>query len=134
MCRPSCCKPRSQAPGVVAVALIIGAGLAADKIRPEAQRIMHDVINVLRIIGLTITATIAVTIVAWAAARLVRWWLGRQKTRDGRMQPAAHQPMSAHTEHSCPACGGNREVLRANSGGNFEARPCPECQPARLAG
>jgi hypothetical protein len=134
MCRPSCCKPRSQAPGVAAVALIIGAGLAAGKLRPEAQRIMHDVIDVLRIIGLTITVIAAVTIVAWAAARLVRCWLDCRKAQGGRVHPVANQPMSVRTEQSCPACGGNREVLRANSGGNFEARPCPECQPARLAG
>jgi hypothetical protein len=134
MCRPSRCKPRSQAPGVVAAALIIGASLAAGKIRLEARRIMHDMIEVLRIIGLAITVIAAVTIAAWAVARLVRWWLDGRKTPGGRVHQVAHRPRSARAEQSCPACGGNGEVLRANSDGNFEARPCPECQPARLAG
>jgi hypothetical protein len=134
MCRPSCCKPRSQASGVAAAALIIGAGIAVGKIRPEVHKIMHDVIDVLRTIGLTMAAIVAVTIVAWAAAQLVRWWLDCRKMRGGRVHPVASQLRSARNEQSCPACGGNGEVLRANSAGNFELRACPECQPARLAG
>ena len=53
MCRPSCCKPRSQAPGVAAVALIIGAGIiAVHKISHVLAQIAHEVINVLLLIAL----------------------------------------------------------------------------------
>ena len=48
MCRPSCCKPRSQAPGVAAIALIIGAGIVAGKIGPHVARIVHVAAEVLR--------------------------------------------------------------------------------------
>ena len=53
MGRPSCCKPRSQAPGVAAVALIIGAGLAADKIGPHVPGSRMSSIDVLRTVAVT---------------------------------------------------------------------------------
>jgi hypothetical protein len=135
MCRPSCCdKPRSQAPGVAAVALIIGAGLAADKIGPHMARIVHDVADVLRIIALTTGILVAVAIAAWITTRLVRWRLTHRSqlrqvtdTEKLRLRPV-------RDERSCLACGGNGEVLRSDGAGRFELRACPECQPARLAG
>jgi hypothetical protein len=134
MCRPSCCKPRSQAPGIAAAALIIGAGLTATKIRPEAHKIMHDVIDVLHTMAVTTAVIVAVTIAAWVSAQLVRWWLGHRHTQYSQLHSVASQSSSAGNERSCLACGGNGEVLRANSAGRFEPRACPECQPARLAG
>ena len=54
MCRPSCCdKPRGQGAGIAAVALIIGAALVAAKIGPIVARIVHIVLEVLRIAALT---------------------------------------------------------------------------------
>jgi len=134
MCRPSCCKPRNQAPGVAAAALIIAAGIAAAKIRPEADKIMHDVLEVLRTIAVATMVIVAVTIAAWATGQLVCWWLGRRQTQNSRMHPVASQIRTAQNEASCLACGGNGEVLRAKGNGRFEPRACPECQPARLAG
>jgi hypothetical protein len=76
MGRPSCCdKPPSQAPGIAAVALIIGAGLAADKIGPHMASIAHDAADVLRIIALTTGILVAVAIAAWITTRPVRWRL-----------------------------------------------------------
>jgi hypothetical protein len=115
MCRPSCCKPRSQAPGVAAVALIIGAGILAAKIRPEAHKIMHDVIDVLRTMAVTTAVIVAITIAAWVTTQLVRWWLGHRQTQYGREYSVASQRSSAGNERSCLACGGNGEVLRAKS-------------------
>jgi hypothetical protein len=136
MCRRrSCCQhSRSQAPGVAAVAVIIGAGLAADKIGPHMARIAHDVLDVLRTIALITAVTVAASIAAWATARLVRWWLVRRNAQHRPAHLVASQGRSVQDERSCLACGGNGEVLRANSFGSFEPRACPECQPARLAG
>ena len=80
MCRPSSCKPRSQAPGVAAVALIIGAGLAADKVGSHVARIAHVVIDVLRTVAVKTLTIVAVAIAAWATGVVVRWWLRQQKT------------------------------------------------------
>jgi hypothetical protein len=135
MCRrPSCCKPRSQVPGAAAVALIIGAGIVASKIRPEAHKIMHDVIDVLRTMAVTTAVIVAVTIVAWVTTQLVCWWLGHRQTQYGRGYSVDSQRSSAGNERSCLACGGKGEVLRANRAGRYEPRACPECQPIRLAG
>jgi hypothetical protein len=161
MSRPSCCKPRSQVPGVAAVALIIGAGVAASKIRPEAHRIEHDAAQVLRIAAVTTGAIAAVAITAWILIVLVRWRLRCRQTEGqvnakvarARADIAANlagvlddetglariyamhgqQTPASPSPPCCVACGGAGEVLRSDGTGRFEARACPECQPARLA-
>jgi hypothetical protein len=134
MGRPSCCKPRSQTPGVAAVALIIGAGLAADKIGPHVARIAHNVIDVLRTVAVTTLTIVAIVIATWATGVVIRCWLARQKTRDDRKHQVVSQLRPTRNERPCLACGGHGEVLRSDGAGNFEPRACPECQPARLAG
>ena len=82
MCRPSCCKPRSQAPGVAAVALIIGAGIiAVHKISHVLAQIAHEVINVLLLIALGTGAAAAVAVTIWVMTWLTFWWLRRQKAQ-----------------------------------------------------
>src|SRR5437763_6764746 len=73
MRRPSCCKPRSQAPGIAAVVLIIGAGILAGKGRHVADRLLHDVVEVLRIAAVTAGAIAAAAITVWILILLVRW-------------------------------------------------------------
>jgi hypothetical protein len=160
MGRPSCCKPRSQAPGIAAVALIIGAGVAASKIRPEAHRIEHDAAEVLRIAAVTTGAIAAAAITAWILILLARWRL-RRRQAEGQVyarvararadiaalarvlddEQGLAQIYATHGQQapartgspSCVACGGAGEVLRSDGTGRFEARACPECRPARLA-
>ena len=134
MCRPSCCKPRSQAPGVAAVALIIVAGIAVHKISHVLAQIAHEVINVLLLIALIAGAVAAVILAAWIMSWLVCWWLRRQKPHQGQAHSIIGQLRLARRERVCLACGGSGQVLRANGTDRFEPRPCPECQPARLAG
>jgi hypothetical protein len=138
MCRPSCCKPRSQAPGIAAVALIIGAGIAATKIRPEAHRILYVAVDVLRTSAVIIAVTAAVAMVAWVLTQAVRWWLRHRNACPAPGVPAAvtaWSPASPVTgQRPCLACGGHGEVLRCDGAGQFEPRACPECKPARLAG
>jgi hypothetical protein len=134
MCRPSCCKPRSQAPGVAAVALVIGAGIAVHKIGHEVAQIAHEVINVLLLIALGTGAAAAVAVTVWVMTWLTFWWLRRQKAQQRQAGSILGQFRSLRSEQACLACGGSGEVLRANGADHFEPRPCPECQPARLAG
>jgi hypothetical protein len=161
MCKPNCCKPRSQAPGIAAVALIIGAGILAGKGRQIADRVLHEVAEVLRIAAITTGAIAAAAITTLILILLVRWWL-RCRQAEGQVTAKvarAHADIAAslarvlddetglaqiyatHVQQaparpgspSCVACGGTGEVLRSDDTGRFEARACPECQPARLA-
>ena len=137
MCRPSCCKPRSQAPGVAAVAVVIGAGIiAVHKIGHVLAQIAHDTINALLLIELTIGGIAAAAITIWAITALVRWRLRHRTAQPGQIRPAAARQAASATERAqpCLACGGNAEVLRADDAGRLTPRACPECQPARLAG
>jgi hypothetical protein len=161
MGRPPCCKPRSQAPGLAAVALIIGAGILAGKGRHIVDRALHDVVEVLRIAALTTSAIAAAAITAWILTLLARWRLRRRqaegqvsaKVARARADIAASlarvlddetglaQIYATHGQQapartgspSCVACGGAGEVLRSDGTGSFELRACPECRPARLA-
>jgi hypothetical protein len=161
MRRPPCCKPRSQAPGIAAVALIIGAGILAGKGRLIADRVLHDVIEVLRIAAVTTGAIAAAGIMTWIVILLVRWRLRRRqaegqvnaKVARARADMAAslagilddetglarmyaihgQQAPASPGSPSCVACGGAGEVLRSDGTGRFDARACPECRPARLA-
>jgi hypothetical protein len=160
MRRPSCCKPRSQGPGVAAVALIIGAGILAGKGRPIADRVLHDIVQVLRIAAITTGAIAAAAIAAWILILLVRWRL-RCRQAEGQVtakvararadiaailarvlddETGLAQIYAMHGQQApaspgsppCPACGGAGEVLRSDGSGRFELRACPECRPARL--
>jgi hypothetical protein len=161
MGRPPCCKPRSQAPGIAAVALIIGVGILAGKGRLIADRVLHDAVEVLRIAAITTGAIAAAAITAWILILLVRWRL-RRRQAEGQVnakvararadiavslarvlddEQGLAQIYAMHGQQapvrpgspSCVACGGAGEVLRSDGTGRFEARACPECRPARLA-
>lgn len=137
MCRPSCCKPRSQGTGVTAVAVLIGAGIAVHKIGHTLAQIGHEVINILLLAALATGAAATLALTVWVSAALIRWRL-HCKAQSSRTQPVTRtrRPRLHPVRGSqpCLACGGAGEVLRANDGAGFEPRPCPECQPARLAG
>jgi hypothetical protein len=136
MCRRRSCRQhsRSQAPGLAAVVLILGGGLAADKIGPRVARIAHVVLGLLRTAAVITLTIVAAAIATWAIGLAVRWWLGRLKAPPGSVYLVASQFRSARNERSCLACGGHGQVLRSDGTGGFEPRACPECQPARLAG
>ena len=74
MCRPSCCdNSRGQGAGIVAVAVILGAAFIAAKIGPIVARIVHVVLEMLRIAGLTAGAVLALAVLTWLAVMTVRW-------------------------------------------------------------
>ena len=101
MSSPSCCKPRSRAPGIAAVALIIIAGTAADKVGPEAHRVVYVAAEVLRSIAVITAIAIATAIAVWVIACLVRWWLGHRDAQPGDVLQAsvtAWQPVGTDTE------------------------------------
>jgi hypothetical protein len=136
MCRRrSCCQHSpSQAPGVAAVVLIIGAGLAAGKIGPHVDRVAHVVTGVLRTAAVMTLIIVAAATAAWATGLAIRWWVIHHQARHRPTHSVASQRRSEREERSCLACGGMGEVLRSDNAGHFEPRACPECQPAWLAG
>jgi hypothetical protein len=137
-CRPDCCKPRGQAPGITAAALVvIGAGIVVHKIGHTLATIAHIAIDVILLAVLTAGVISAVALVTWVAVWLVRWWLGHREARRDQVDQVTRNWMlylrPVRNEPACPACGGNRQVLRSDGCGGFEPRACPECNPVRLA-
>jgi hypothetical protein len=139
MCKPSCCNNSgSQGTGIAAVAVIIGAALVAAKVGPIVARIIHTVLEVLRIVALTTSLVLALAVVTWAVIVITRWQLQRREmlaaqpaqvamTRPWEQAEPADRP-------DCLACGGNRTVLRAIGGGRYQPGECPVCEPVRRAG
>jgi hypothetical protein len=139
MCRPSCCdNSGGQGAGIAAVALIAIGTLIVAKIGPIVARIVHVVLEVIRIAALTTAAVLAVAIVAWLAAMTVRWWL---RHRDAQWQ-ATSQPVNATVRQNAPvgdqpeclACGGSGKVLQLIDGSRYQPGVCPVCEPAQWAG
>jgi hypothetical protein len=139
MCRPSCCSPSSgEGVGILAVAAAAAVVVAAVKIGPVVARTFHIIVHVLAIAAVTAGASLAGAVLAWLAVRIARWHCRRSGQRNtGRLARYAVKDHvgAASSNPACVACGGKAVVLRADSaGGGYRSRPCPECQPARLAG
>jgi hypothetical protein len=138
MCRPSCCNnTRGQGTTGIAAAAVIGTAMIAVKTGPIVARIIHDVVEVLTIVTLTALTALALVIVACLIVRLVRWRLRQRATqqRAGKTSiPVTDEFAPAAERAHCLACGGNGRVLQPARNGSYQLRPCPECQPARLAG
>ena len=137
MCRPSCCNTRGQGTTGIAAAAVIGTAMIAVKTGPIMVRILHDVAEVLIIVALTALTALALVIAACLIARLVRWHLrqsaAQQRARQASIPVTDEFALAAEQTH-CLACGGNGRVLQPARNGSYQLRPCPECQPARLAG
>jgi hypothetical protein len=140
MCRrPSCCNNKgSQGPGIAAVALIMLAVLAAAKIGPIVARIVHTVLEVIRIAALTTGLVLALAAVTWAAIVITRWQRHRRTATVASQIPiAATRPQEQTTsmdQLDCLACGGSGMVLRAINGRQYQPWDCPVCEPARRVG
>jgi hypothetical protein len=139
MCRPSCCdNSGGQATGIVAVALILIGTLIVAKIGPIVARIVHVVLEMLRIAGLTAGAVLALAVLTWLAVMTVRWWLRhRVAWRQAIVQSVdatVRQNLAAGDQPACLACGGTGMVLRAISGGSYQPWACPVCERAEWAG
>ena len=92
MCRPSCCNNSGgQETGVAAVALLIGAALAAAKIGPIVAHIIHVVLNLIRLVALTTGLVVALAMLTWTAIVLTRWQL-RRRAHAAARNPAGHHP------------------------------------------
>ena len=140
MCRPSCCsKSTGDGTGIAAVAVVTGAAIVAVKTGPIVARILHLIVEVLAIITLTAATALACILLGWLTVRIVRWRIHRHHAHrqidpaaGSRRSPAAHRP--GRQRPGCLACGDTGTVLRAISGSRYQARPCPACEPAQLAG
>jgi hypothetical protein len=138
MCKPSCCNDNgSQGAGIAAVAFLIGSTLVAAKIGPIVASIVHTVAEVIRLVALTISLAMALAVITWAAITIMRWQLRRKALLTTRTPVTVTRPWQ-HTEPTerpdCLACGGTATVLRAISGGRYQLRDCPVCDPAPRAG
>jgi hypothetical protein len=139
MCRPSCCNNSGgQGAGIAAVALIAVGTLIVAKIGPIVARIVHVVLEVIRIAALTAAAVLAVAVAAWLAVMTVRWWLRhRSAQRQATSQPinaTVWQNVPAGDQPECLACGGSRKVLQLIDGSRYQPGACPVCEPAQWAG
>ena len=139
MCRPSCCdKPGGQGAGIAAVALIAIGTLIVAKLGPIVARIVHVLLEVIRIAALTAAAVLAVAVAAWLAAMTMRWWLRhRGAQRQATPQPVnatIWQNVPAGDRSACMACGGSGTVLKAIGASRYQPGACPVCEPAEWAG
>jgi hypothetical protein len=140
MCRPPCCgPPGGQGAGIAAVAIILMTVALAAKIGPIVARVMHLVIEVIRIVALTAATVVALAVLGWLTVTVVRWWL---RHRNDQRQTAL-RPVTAVTwdkigqaddRAACLACGGSQRVVQAIDDTRYRARACPVCEPARRAG
>ena len=138
VCRPSCCdKNGGQGTGVAAVAIIIGAALVAAKIGPFVVGIVHTVVEVIRLMALTVGLVVALAVFTGAVIALIRWQLRRQalavtRARVVTLHPGENTELADRPD--CLACGGSGTVLRAISGGWYRPGECPVCELVRRAG
>jgi hypothetical protein len=135
MCRSPCCKPSNEGAGIAAVAVIIGAVFAAAKIGPVVARIWHIAVEALTIFTLTAASAVVVILVTWAVTYIIG---SRRAHRQELSHPvwlaAQHHAAQAGSEPECPACGRTGTVLRAITPIQYQADPCPVCDPAERAG
>jgi hypothetical protein len=140
MCRPPCCNDSGgHDAGLAAVALIMLAALIAAKIGPVVAKIVHVVLDVIRLVALTTGLVVALVVITWAAIAITRWQLRRSAlaapptrvvTMPAMRVTAAHHSRSA----DCLACGGTGSVLRAIGSGRYQPGECPVCEPMTRAG
>jgi hypothetical protein len=141
MCRPSCCNHSGgQGAGIAAVAIIGAAALAAAKIGPIVTRIVHTLVEVIRLAALTTGLVLALAAVTWTAIVITRWQLQRRTELAAHqtrvvMSPTIRMPASqASYPADCLACGGTGTVLRAIGSGRYQSAECPVCEPSTRAG
>jgi hypothetical protein len=134
MCRPSCCQPPDDGAGIAAVA-VIAAVVVAVKIGPAVARVWHIAVEALTIFTLTCASAAACILVTWATARIIGSRRAHRPELPHPVWPAAQQHAApAGTEPGCLACGGTGTVLRAITASDYQADPCPVCDPAERAG
>jgi hypothetical protein len=140
MCRPPCCnKSGGQDAGLAAVALIMLAALIAAKIGPVVAKIVHVVLDVIRLVALTTGLVLALVVITWAAIAITRWLPRRSALAASRTRVVTMSAMRVTaTQRSCSAdclaCGGSGSVLRAIGSGRYQPGECPVCEPITRAG
>jgi hypothetical protein len=134
MCRPSCCKPSNEGPGLAAVAVIAGAAVAYAKIGHAVTEILHTATVVLTVLLLTAVAALAAIVVTCAMAHLIRTRRAHRQAVPRLIPSADPQAVDqAQRAQRCLACGGTGTVLQAITGNDYRADPCPVCDPAERA-
>jgi hypothetical protein len=137
MCRPPCCNNSGgQGAGIAAVTVIIVAALVAAKIGPAVAKIVHGVLEVIRLAALTTGLVVALAMLTWAVIALTRWQLRRialARTQT-QMVTTPTTRIGASRPAGCLACGGTGMVLTLTRGDQYRPRDCPVCEPVKRAG
>src|SRR5215510_11900126 len=116
MCRPPCCnKSDGQGAGIAAVAVIMVAALIAAKIGPIVARIIHVVLDVIRLVALTTGLVLALAVLTWAAIVITHWQLRRRALAAARTRVLATPIIRFSSDlvsgpAGCLACGGTGTV------------------------
>jgi hypothetical protein len=141
MCRrSSCCNNTGgHGPGIAAVALILLAVVVAARIGPIVARVVHTVLEAIRVAAMTTGVVLALAAVTWAAIVITRWQLQRHTAAADPARVAVSPVIRLSASQStypdgCLACGGTGTVLRAITGSGYLPQDCPVCEPARRVG
>jgi hypothetical protein len=137
MCRPPCCdNPRGQGTGIAAVAIVLGVAVIAAKVGPIVARIIHIILEVIRIAPLTAAAVLAFAALAWLTITIVRWLRHRgAPQRMAKSAGAAGQGIEQVDDPiNCLACGSTGKVLKAIGRNRYQPSSCPVCEPLSRAG
>ena len=135
MCRRPCCDHSDgQGAGIGAVAVVIVAALVTAKIGPVVARIIHVVVEVLRLVALTTGLVVALAAVTWAAIMITRWQLRRKALAVHRTRVIGAPSIwvsegQGRRPAECLACGGTGTVLLAISDGRYQPGACLVCEP-----
>ncbi len=102
-------------------------------------KIVHVVLDVIRLVALTTGLVVALAVITWAAIVITRWQLRRRalaaaRTRVVTMPAIRVTADQASRPADCLACGGTGTVLRAIGGGRYQPGECPVCEPIQRAG
>ena len=115
------------------------AALVAAKIGPIVANIIHTVVEVIRLIVLTVGMVVALAAVTWAAIAITRWQLRRKALSANAAQMVTAftirvQPSQATHSVDCLACGDTGTVLRAIGSLRYQPGECPVCESIKRAG
>src|SRR5262249_31938476 len=139
MCRPPRCNDSGgQGSGIAAVALFIGAALVAAKIGPIVARVLHILVEVIRLVALTTGVLVVLAAVTCAAIAITRWNLRGRALAAARTRVVTMPAIRFSADHvsssaDCLACGGTGTVLRAIDRGRYQLGKCPVCEPVTRA-
>ncbi len=135
MCKPSCCNNSDAGgAGLAAVVVLIVAVFLAVKVAPAIVEIGRVILDVIRIAAVSLASAVVLAAIAWLVVRLAQCVISKRRQLSKGTSAVRSPAFVPISEQTCLACGDKGRVVRVFGNGAVAARPCPECQPAQLAG